>query len=449
MTTTQPTTGPSILTPADPGYDDARRAWNLAVDLRPAGVAIARSTDDVVALVRRAREDGLRVAVQGTGHLAASLPDLADALLVKTAIEPKVVVDAERRTVRVGAGALWGEVIEALRPHGLAALSGSSHDVGVIGYLLGGGLSWLGRAYGLAVNHVRTAEAVLPDGRVVTASPDSEPDLFWALRGGGGNFAVVTSVELDVLAISEVFAGIAIWDGEHAGEILRRWNRWTRDAPETMTTSARILQLPPLPTIPEPLQARPLVAIDGAALGGSAEALGLLEQLRAVAEPVMDTWAPIAPADLLHVHMDPPEPVPGIGHHAMLGELDDAGIDAFVAAAGPGSGSPLLLAELRQLGGALSRPGEGCARLDGAFALLGVGLPMDPQLAAAITAHLDRLVAALAPWATGGMFLSFAERGGDLRTAFDEESYGRLQAIRSACDPQETLVAGHRVAVPA
>ncbi len=442
------TTTPPIITPADPGYDDARRAWNLAADQRPAAVATAGSAAEAAALVRLARAQGLRVAPQGTGHSAAAMPDLADALLLRTAIEPRVVVDPAARSVRVGAGTVWKEVVEALAPHGLAALAGSAHDVGVVGYVLGGGMSWLGRRHGLASDHVTACEVVTADGEIAHVDAASEPELFWALRGGGGNFAVVTAVELEAFELAEVHAGIAIWDGAHAAEILRRWLTFTRSAPETVTTAGRILQLPPLPEVPEPLRARPLVAIDGAALGGAAEALELLGSLREIGEPLLDTWGPMPPSGLIEIHLDPPGPVPGIGDHLMLGALDDAALGAFLDAAGPGSGSPLLAAELRHAGGAMARenPGGGAARLKGEFSLYGVGALMDPAAAPAIRASLERLVGALAPWATDRTYLNYVESGVGAEGSFDPETYARLQQVRAAYDPGELFVSGHRIA---
>jgi len=442
-----PAPTPTILDPAHASYDEARTAWNLAADLRPAGVATATTAEEVSAVVLAARERGLRVAPVGTGHRAGALPDLSDSILLWTAIEPRVAVDVDARRVRVGAGTIWGDVSAALAPHGLAALSGSAADVGVVGYLLGGGLSWLGRHHGLASESVHSFEVVLGDGTIATASADSEPELFWALRGGGGSLAIVTSVELETFAISEVFAGVGIWDGRHSAEILRRWHAWTLTAPETMTTSARLLRLPPIPDIPEPLRDRPLVAVDGAAIEGEQEALELLGPLREVADPVLDTWAPMPPSRLAEIHMDPPQPVPGHGHHAMLGELDDGALAAFVDVAGPDSGSPLLMAELRHVGGALGREGEGCGRLDGSFCLFGVGMVMDPAMAPAIVERNDMLVAAMAPWATGGSYLNFAERGGEAATLHDEETYARLRRARAAHDADELLVSSHPIAV--
>ena len=255
-TTADRSTEPQLILPDHPEYDEARSSWNLAVDLRPAGVVLARSAEDVIGAVALATERGLRVAPQTTGHLAAPLPDLSDALLVRTLIGG-VEVDAGARRARIGAGAIWSEVIEAIAPHGLAALSGSTHDVGVVGYLLGGGLSWLGRAKGLGANHVLAIEVVTADGRLVRCDAETEPELFWALRGGAGNFGVVTAIEIELFEIGEVFGGMTIWPAADARAVLEAWTAWCATAPDSVTTAFRFLRLPPLPEIPEPLRDTP------------------------------------------------------------------------------------------------------------------------------------------------------------------------------------------------
>ena len=194
----------TILTPGDPGWDDARRAWNLAVDQHPAAAALPASAREVVEVVRFAREHGLSVAAQGTGHNAAPLGPLAGTVLVKTERMRQVTIDPAARTARVEAGAVWLDVVEAAAEHDLAALAGSSPDVGVVGYTIGGGMSWLGRSYGLSANNVEAIEVVTADGRLIRAHACSEPDLFWALRGGGGSFGVVTALEFRLFPVTEV-----------------------------------------------------------------------------------------------------------------------------------------------------------------------------------------------------------------------------------------------------
>jgi hypothetical protein len=440
---------PAAILPGDAAYDDARRAWNLAADQRPAAIVVARSADDVVEAVALAAEHGLRIVPQGTGHLASAVPAMDDALLLRTAIGG-VTVDPVARRARVGAGAIWQDVVRAVEPHGLAALSGSSFDVGVLGYTLGGGSSWLARAKGLSANNVHAIELVTADGRLLRVDHDHEPELFWALRGGGGNFGVVTHIEIELFAITEVFGGMTVWPVSDAREVLDAWVAWTRTAPDAVTTSLRLLRLPPLPEIPEPMRDVPVVVVDGAVLTGAPEAAAILEGFRGVGTPIMDTWATMAPSGLLDIHMDPPAPVPANGDTTLLRDLDAAGIAALLEAVDVDVVAPLLFAELRQLGGALGRvaPGAGArAGFEGAFALFGVGVPMTAEQGVALDAALTRLLAAMAPWSTGTKYLNFAERGGDASAGYGPGVYPRLQAVRRTWDPEERLVASHRIAV--
>jgi hypothetical protein len=440
---------PAAILPGDAAYDDARRAWNLAADQRPAAIVVARSADDVVEAVALAAEHGLRIVPQGTGHLASAVPAMEDALLLRTAIGG-VTVDPVARRARVGAGAIWQDVVRAVEPHGLAALSGSSFDVGVLGYTLGGGASWLARAKGLSTNNVHAIELVTADGRLRRVDHDHEPDLFWALRGGGGNFGVVTHIEIDLFPITEVFGGMTVWPVSEAREVLRAWVEWTRTAPDAVTTSLRLLRLPPDPALPEPLRDVPVVVVDGGVLADAPEAEAILAGFRGVGTPIMDTWATMPPSGLLDIHMDPPAPVPANGDTTFLHDLDAAGIDALLEAVDADVVAPLLFAELRQLGGALARvaPGAGArASFEGAFALFGVGVPMTPERGVALDAALTRLIGAMAPWSTGTRYINFAERGGDASAGYGPGVYPRLQAVRRAWDPEERFVASHRIAV--
>jgi FAD binding domain len=439
----------TVVAPGDDSWDVARQAWNLAVDQRPALVVVPENEDDVMAVVTFARDHGLRVAPQGTGHNAAPLGSLERTILLKTSAMRSVEIDVERRRARVGAGALWAEVTGPASEHGLAPLAGSSPDVGVVGYTLGGGLSWLGRRYGLACNSVVSIDVVTADGRLLRADRTHEPDLFWALRGGTGSFGIVTAIEIGLVAVPEVYAGALLWPWERAGEVLRAWAAWCRTAPETISSSARILQLPPLPDIPEHLRGRSFVAIDGAFVGDAASGEAVLRPLRAL-EPEMDVWGTMPPAGLVRIHMDPEHPVPAIGGHMLLEELSDAAIDTLVAAAGPGSGSPLLSVELRHLGGALRRrPDEhgALATIDAAFSLFAVGVPVDEGVAAAIGTHLDRITTAMRLWDAGRRFLNFAEERVDLHTAFPDATWRRLRAVKAVYDPMDRIASNHPVPV--
>jgi FAD/FMN-containing dehydrogenase len=441
----------TVAAPGEPSWDEARQAWNLAVDQRPALVALPENVDDVVAIVEFARAAGLRVAAQGTGHNAAAFASLDDTVLVKTSRMKGVAIDVAGRCARVAAGTLWAEVTGPASEHGLAPLAGSSPDVGVVGYTLGGGLSWLSRRHGLAANSVIAIEIVTADGRVVRCDRDHEPGLFWALRGGGGSFGVVTAIEFALYPAPQVYGGAMLWPWERATEVLNRYVEWSRTAPDAISTSIRLLQVPPLPDVPEALRGRSFVAIDGAYLGDEAAAAEVLAPLRAL-EPEIDMFAPIPAAALSHIHMDPEHPVPARGDGMVLDRLTPAAIDALVEAVGPGSGSPLLMVELRQLGGAVGVPPAehgALAKIGGEFALFAVGIPMDADADAAIRAYLDGLTAALDPWDAGRRYLNFTERPADAREFFPEMTLARLQAVKIAYDPAGVFLANHPVTAAA
>jgi FAD/FMN-containing dehydrogenase len=437
-----PTTAPPIAFPRSLDYEVGRRAWNLTADQRPAAVCIATSVEDVQTAIDHARARGLHIAAQATGHFAQGLPPLHDTLLLKLALHERepIEVDAVARTARVPAGARWIDVVEAVAPHGLAAMHGSAPTVGVMGYLVGGGLSFYGRAHGLAAEHVRGFEVVTPDGQARRADAHENPELFWALRGGGGGYAVIAAAEIDLLPYAEVTGGALFFAADAAPALLRSWRNWAATAPEAMTTTFRILQLPPLPHVPARLRGVATVCVDGVSLD-PAVAADLDRRLRAEAQPILGGFGPMPSAAVAHLHGDPEDPVPAIADGILLDRLDDAAIDAFLRVATPGS--PLLAVELRQLGGALARiPADTGARghLEGEFLVLGVGMPGPHGLAPA-EAHLDRLFEALAPVATGTRFASVAQRWRTLRTCVPDATLERLAQLRAELDPDGLLVA--------
>jgi hypothetical protein len=435
--------------PGDPGYDAARLPWNVAVDQRPAAVARPRTVSDVQDVVRAARASGLRIAPQSTGHNAGPLvaQGLDDVVVVRTEQMRGVSIDATRRVARVEGGALWIDATEPAGDHGLAALHGSSPDVGIAGYSLGGGIGWYARKLGLAANSLTAVELVLADGEHMRADATENRELFWALRGGGGNFGVVTALEFRLYPIETAYAGMLVWDREHAERVLRRWVDWAPEAPDAVTTSFRFLNVPPLPDIPEPLRGRQLVVIDGAVLGCDAEARSILGMLRGLG-PEIDTFARVPARSLTRLHMDPEGPTPAVSDGTLLGELPDNAIDTILEQVGPGSTTSLLLAELRQLGGALGRAPEGhgaLATIDAAYAFFACAVAATPELAA--LGHLDarRLTGSLEPWSTGRSYLNFAENEVDARTGYAESAWLQLKGIRSAYDPDDRIVANHRI----
>ncbi len=436
----------TIVLPGEESWDQARQAWNLAVDQRPALVALPRSSRDVQLLVDHARESGLRVAMQGTGHNAGPLAGgaLERTMLVRTSEMREVHIDAQARVARVGAGVLWAEVTGPASEAGLAPLAGSSPDVGVVGYTLGGGLSWLGRRYGLAAERILAVEVVTADGRLVRCDRRTEADLFWAIQGGGGSFGAVTAMEFELIPLSEVYAGMLLWPADRAAEVTHAWREWTATAPDAATTALRIVHMPPIPDLPDFLRGRSIVVIDGAVVGDEASAREIMAPLRAL-EPEMDTFAMIPPAGLSHIHMDPEHPVPGLSSTAMLDALPAEAADAFVDLGRPGGA--LMMVELRHVGGALSRPGTGALRrLDGEYVLFALGVPMDPAMVPAIEAHLALAAAAMTPYGHGRGYANFSETPKDPAAFFGADAYARLRRIKAEVDPGDVFQGNHPIA---
>ena len=415
---------------------------------RPAAVAVPRDTAEVAAVVRAAAAAGLRVAPQGTGHNAGPLGDLSDTVLLRTS-----AMTGARPTPRpagspVRGGTLWLDAVEAAAAHGRTVLHGSSPDVGVVGYSLGGGMGWYARLLGLQTNSVTGAEVVLADGSVVRTDGEREPDLFWALRGGGGSFGVVTELEFASYDFTTAYGGMLLWDWSHAEQVLPRWAAWAAQAPDDVTTSFRLMQLPPFPELPPFLRGRQLVVIDGAVrTDDDAHAEAVLAPLRAL-RPEIDTFARVPTASLVCLHMDPedprrPSPAPPCcpGCRTPLST-------PFSPPPAPGLPRPARRGTA-PAGGAVSRPAPGAGALpciEGQFLLFGVAVAPDADAAAAGSASADRLVDALAPWSTGRRYLNFTEVPVPAASGYDPGSLARLRAVRAAVDPTGLFRANHPVA---
>lgn len=447
-----------VLTPADPGWDEARTGWNLAVDQRPTAVVVAASVADITHTVRAARRLGLAVAPQGTGHNAGALVAngaLTDAILLRMHELRGVVVDATRKVARVEPGAQWGDVVAAVAPHGLTALSGSSHDVGVVGYTLGGGVSWLARTYGVAANHVVAIELVTADGVRRRVDALHEPELFWALRGGGGDFGVVTALEFRLFDIPQVVAGTMFWPIERAEEVLQTWAEWTAEVPDSVTSVGRVLRFPPLPDLPPFLSGRSFVVVEAAILESPERVEELLAPLRELG-PEIDTVHPQQTSELLQLHMDPPGPTPGFGDGMTLTELPPAAVRAFLAAVGPDASTELITAEIRHLGGGLApaaaetraaatgsaMPGV-TAGFDAGYLVFAGGMAV-PGAEDALAASLGRLFSRIEPWRAPLDYLNFAEHARAAERIFGDR-LGRLRAVKQAVDPTGLMRSNHPV----
>ncbi len=441
-----------VAVPGEAPYDRLRTPWNLAVDQRPAAVAQPATAEQVRHLVRAATDLGLRIAPQGTGHGSQALlghggGDLDDVLLLRTTAMTAVAINARGRLARVQAGAIWDDVVCAAAGYGLAGLHGSSPDVGVAGLALGGGIGWYARAHGLTSNSVSDIDVVTADGELLRASPDRHPDLFWALRGGGGNFGVVTAITLRLLPIRDVYAGRMVWPLTHYERVLRYWNDWARTAPEEISTSLRAMRFPPFPQVPEPLRGRQVVILDGAALGTDRAAREILAGFRAL-KPEIDTWSRVPAASIARMHLDPEGPTPAVGCGGLVRTLDDAAIAALLQAVGPGADTVVLMAEIRQLGGALARVPDGAGalgRLPGDHAAYLLAAAPTADMAARGVADTGRGLAAL-HGVRAGHYLNMAERPVDPRSAFDDAGWQRLLAVRAHADPGRAFLAHHEFA---
>jgi hypothetical protein len=432
-----------VFVRGEAGYDQGRQAWNLAMDQRPAIVVQAESAADVAQAVQYARAHGMRIAPQGTGHGAEPLEPLDGAMLLRTTHMRQVRIDPSARTARAEAGAVWTDVTVPAGQYGLAALAGSSPNVGVTGYTLGGGLGWLARRYGLAANSVTAAELVTPGGDLVRADAGHEPDLFWAVRGGGG-VGVVTALEMRLYPVRELYAGDLFFPIARAAEVLHAWREWTDTVPDEVTSLAHLLRLPPLPELPEPLRGRAFVMVEAACLGDAGTGAELIGPLRRLG-PERDTFAMIPAPTLGQLNMDPPQPVPSQGDGAFLAGFPAAAIDALVAVAGPDAQTPPDSVEVRHLGGALARPvpGGGAQPSIDASYLLFAAAALTPGLAGPARAHVQTVKDALAPWHASYDYYNFAETPAPAAAVLPPASHRRLQQIKAAHDPDQLIISAH------
>lgn len=286
-----------LIVPGDKQYDTARTVFNIGIDRRPAVIARCADADDVIRAVNFARDENLLVAVRATGHNVAGFAVCDDGLVIDLSNMNDIAVDASTGMVRVGPGCDWGEVNDALQPHGLAATGGFVSITGVAGLTLGGGLGWLVRKHGLALDNLLSAEIVLADGRRVTASAQENDDLFWAIRGGGGNFGVVISFEFRVHPLDTVLAGIVLHPAEAAGEAIRRWRDFEATAPDESTQGALLFHFPEDPTAPSPLRGAAVVGLGGVYAGPVEEGEKVVGPLRRYGSPLVDTFEPMAYKD--------------------------------------------------------------------------------------------------------------------------------------------------------
>jgi FAD/FMN-containing dehydrogenase len=421
--------------PGTPGFTAACAGFDLAAIPAPRAAVAAASESEVSGAVRFAAMHDLPVAVRATGH--GPIPGADGGLLIGTRAMTSVTVDPERRTATIGAGATWAPVLAACAPYGLAPLCGSAPDVGAVSYTQGGGLGPLGRRYGYSADRVRRLRIVTADGEEREVSADREPDLFWAVRGGGGNFGVTTELEIDLMPVASLYGGGLYFPGEAAAGLLAAFGRCTAVAPDELSLSAAFITFPDIDPVPASLRGRFVTHLRVAYLGAPAEAEALLAPLRAIAVPLLDTVQPLPVTAIGAIHADPTRPQPVSCGSSVLPTWDDAAIDVLLSHVG--ATTPHML-EIRHLGGALGRPAavaNAVGHRDAQFTVFTSAYPGPGfDSAAALQAGLHRQ---LRPWSGGWMLYNFAAdpqgQPADARLAFSEDDFARLRAIKADWDP--------------
>ncbi|MBE2998407.1 FAD-binding oxidoreductase [Nocardiopsis sp. HNM0947] len=438
------------LRPGDEGYDAAVSGFNTTVTRRPEAVVLARDAEDVQQAVRYAGREDLPVCVMATGHQASV--SFEGGILVSTAAMDGVRVDQHSSSVRVGPGAQWGPIAEATAPHGLAGLVGSSVSVGAVGYTLGGGLSpTFGRLHGYAADHVSRLEIVTADGELRVATPEQEQDLFWAARGGKGNFGIVTSLDFGLFPVRTLYAGAIMYPAEVAREVLPAWRDWAAEAPESVTTSAAFVEIPPDAPLPDDVRGRRVVSVRVSYVGDTDEGARLVAPLRDAGPVLLDSVDEMPFTDWDIIHSDPEGPIPAYERTSLLGELPDLALEVMIELAGADSGSPMDLVEVRQLGGALARDPEvpnAVGHRDAAFTFFTIGLA-PPEQVEEVRAHGALLVEAMEPWGIGGAYVNFLSSDeadpADVERAYAPEVYERLVSVKSDVDSDNMFRLTHNI----
>ncbi|PXX62481.1 FAD/FMN-containing dehydrogenase [Nocardia tenerifensis] len=422
-------TGP-VFRPGDAGYDEEVAGFQTAYTHKPALVVGAVHAEDVRAAVEYAARQGLPVAVQATGHGLSVAAD--EGVLISTRRMTALDIDPATRIARIGAGVRAGALVEAAAAHGLAPLNGSSPSVGVVGYLLGGGTGLLAREFGYAADYVRAVELVTADGRVRRLLPGD--DLFGATLGSGGNFGVVTAVELELLPVTEVYGGQLMFDAVSIEPALDAWRRWTATVPDELTSTVAVLTFPDIPQVPAPLRGRRVASFRIAFNGPAEEGERLVAPLRAVGDRMKDDLRMMPYTESHTIHSDPDHPHAYAATNALLSEFSGETLSALLSAAGPDSGA---VVDVRHLGGALSGPsriGTVVEDRDAAYLVRVITDPDDD------TAAKDKIRTALAPWTLGHSLNFLYGAGADAdeaqtRAGYSADTYAYLAELKAKYDP--------------
>ncbi|GGG45230.1 FAD-linked oxidase [Kocuria dechangensis] len=437
-----------VLLPGDEGFAEEVSGFNLAAVHRPDVVVGADDAGDVITAVEWAAAHHEPVGVQATGHGADQPMD--GGMLITTRRMQELEIDVPRRRARIGAGVRWRKVVDAIAPHGLAVLNGSSTHAGAVGYTLGGGLPVLGRVFGFAADWVRGLDVVTPDGRLRSVDAVHEPELFGLLLGGKGNLGIVTSMTLELVPLQGLYGGGIFYPGEDAQEVLGAFSRWAPELPACATTSVSLRWMPHDPAVDERLNHQLLVHLRFCWVGDPGEGARVLEPMRELSHPLLDTVGPMDYRDIDRVHLDATQPGLYVLTGEFLQDFDAAAIAVLLQLAGPGSGSPLPEVGIRLMGGAFSRPSavaDAVSGRDSAFFLELIGW-LAPHVAERTPPALAAVLQGLAPWSTGRAFVNMHGVPGDEEErsrAWSREVYERLVRAKAVYDPENLLRFQHVV----
>jgi hypothetical protein len=430
-----------VFTPGDAEYDSARQAWNLHARQSPAVIALVADVADVRTAVRFAGANGLPVAIMRTGH--GVVAPCNGGLLLLTERLQGVEVDPATGIARIAAGALWSDVLAVSLPHGLVPLVGSTPYVGAVGYALGGGMGWLARQHGMATDSVRAFDIVTADGELRHVTAETEPALFWAVRGGGGNFGVVTSLECQLYKVDSLYGGNLFYPIEQAPAVLPAYGEWVKTLPEEFTTAVLMLRLPAMPGIPPQIAGQTLCVVRGLYDGEAAMGEALLRPMRAAAELVFDAFGPMPASELEKIASDPIDPMPVASWTETLRDLDAATARTLIELMESAPDVPFFAIEARHMGGSLAIQAplraSAFSLRDASFVLFTYGLLADPALEPVFTRYFAELATALRPYTTGALYYNFLsdmdttpERG---RATHTPAYRRRLDAIKAVYDP--------------
>lgn len=432
----------SVVLPGDRDWDTARQPWNLRIDQRPAAVVVAEGADDMAVTAAFAARHGLRVTAQSTGHGAGQALD--DTIVLRTGRLRDITVDPANGAATVGAGVRCDELANAISPHGLAASVGLAPDIGVVGFAMFGGAGILGRWLGFAAHQVMAADVVTADGTRLVCDAANHPDLLWALRGGGGGFALVSRVHLRLARPAAMFGGQIVWPVEAAADVFGMWRDWMTSVPAEMTSDVSIIELPPLPEVPEVLRGQRVTVVTACHAGPADEGAALIGRLTGAGTHMFSGCRPLATADLPTLAGIPAAPRPSRVRAELLAGLPDAAMSEVIRRASDPA-SPVVVADIRQLGGAYAsehaeRP-SAVPPTDARYLIELVSMAPDADADATAMAYQQELCATLAPWTTGTILPSFADAGEHERRVYPPEITQRLSSVKRRYDPANTLLA--------